>query len=36
MSGKNPQYVDAPNLIAKAEGREVTRVKSGGIVKIAF
>ena len=36
MSGKQPKYVDAPNLIARAEGREVTRVKSGGIVKISF
>ena len=36
LAGKNAEYVDAPRLIAKAEGREVTRVQSGGLVKVTF
>ena len=35
-TGKNAEYMDAPTLIAGGEGREVTRVKSGGLVKIVF
>ena len=35
-TGKNAEYLDAPTLIAGGEGREVTRVKSGGLVKIVF
>lgn len=34
--GKNAEYKDAPNLIAKGQGREVTRVKSGGLIKVIF
>ena len=34
--GHQAEYKDAPNLIAKGNGREVTRVKSGGLVKINF
>ena len=34
--GIQAEYKDAPNLIAKGEGREVTRVKSGGLVKVTF
>ena len=36
FGGKQAEYKDAPNLIAKGEGREVTRVKAGGIMKITF
>ena len=35
-TGKNAEYKDAPNLIAKGQGREVTRVKSGGLIKVIF
>ena len=36
VKGKNPEYKDAPKVIAHAEGRELTRVKPNGILKIAF
>jgi B9 domain-containing protein 1 len=36
LTGKNAEYLDAPTLIAKGEGREVTRVQSGGLVKVSF
>ena len=36
LTGHQAEYKDAPNLVAKGEGREVTRVKSGGLVKIKF
>mmetsp|Transcript_6984 Transcript_6984/g.7827 ORF Transcript_6984/g.7827 Transcript_6984/m.7827 type:complete len:96 (+) Transcript_6984:468-755(+) len=36
IKGNPAEYKDAPNLIAKGEGREVTRVKSGGLIKVTF
>ncbi|CAI2379743.1 unnamed protein product [Moneuplotes crassus] len=36
IKGNPASYKDAPNLIAKGEGREVTRVQSGGLIKITF
>lgn len=35
-TGKNAEYKDAPNLIAKGQGWEVTWVKSGGLIKVIF
>ena len=34
--GKGIVHLDAPELIAKAEGREVSRVKSGGKITISM
>ena len=36
VTGKNAEFKNAPKLLAGGEGREVTRVKSGGIVKVVF
>ena len=36
ITGKNAEYRDAPGVIAKAEGRELTRVRPNGSVKISF
>jgi hypothetical protein len=36
LTGKSADYIDAPKIIASAEGREVTKVKAGGIIKIEF
>ncbi len=34
LNGKNAEYVSPTELLSKNEGREVTRVQSGGIVKV--
>jgi B9 domain-containing protein 1 len=36
MQGKNAEYISPTELLSKNEGREVTRVQSGGTVKIQF
>jgi hypothetical protein len=36
LKGKNPEYISPTELLAKNEGREVTRVLSGGVVKVTF
>eukprot|EP00824_Muranothrix_gubernata_P016396 TRINITY_DN33973_c0_g1_i1.p1 TRINITY_DN33973_c0_g1~~TRINITY_DN33973_c0_g1_i1.p1 ORF type:complete len:200 (+),score=23.86 TRINITY_DN33973_c0_g1_i1:61-660(+) len=35
IMGQRPEYLD-PKIVARGEGREVTRVRSHGIVKIVF
>ena len=35
MLGRRPEFVD-PRVVAKGEGREVTRVKSQGHVRVMF
>ena len=35
ISGKRPEFVD-PRVVSRGEGREVTRVSSGGHVKVVF
>jgi B9 domain-containing protein 1 len=34
--GKNAEYVSPSELLSKNEGRDVTRVQSGGTVKVVF
>jgi hypothetical protein len=36
FKGKNAEYINPIQLLAKNEGREVTRVVSGGTVKVQF
>ncbi|CAI2379079.1 unnamed protein product [Moneuplotes crassus] len=36
FKGKNPEYKDAPLVIAGAEGRELTRVKPNGLLRVSF
>lgn len=36
LKGKNAEYISPTELLAKNEGREVTRVQSGGVVKVVF
>ena len=36
FNGKNAEYVSPTELLSKNDGREVTRVQSGGTVKIQF
>jgi hypothetical protein len=36
FKGKNAEYISPTELLAKNEGREVTRVVSGGTVKVQF
>ena len=36
LNGKNAEYVSPTELLSKNEGREVTRVQSGGLVKVQF
>jgi len=36
IRGKNSEYRDAPAMIAKAEGRALTRVKGSGSIKVSF
>lgn len=33
LAGRAPEFLD-PTFVAKADGREVTRVQSNGVVKI--
>lgn len=35
-SGKGTVHLDAPEIIAKADGREVSRVKAGGKVTVTM
>jgi B9 domain-containing protein 1 len=34
LKGKNAEYIAPTELLSKNEGREVTRVVSGGTVKV--
>jgi B9 domain-containing protein 1 len=34
--GKNAEYISPSELLSKNEGRDVTRVQSGGTVKVVF
>lgn len=34
IKGKRAEYINPAELLAKNEGREITRVVSGGIIKI--
>ena len=36
VTGAKVEYKDAPKLLAKGEGREITRVQSGGLIKVSF
>jgi B9 domain-containing protein 1 len=36
VNGKNAEYSSPTELLAHNEGREVTRVQSGGTVKVIF
>jgi len=36
FNGKNAEYVSPTELLARNEGREITRVQSGGIAKVQF
>jgi hypothetical protein len=34
LKGKRAEYINPTELLSKNEGREVTRVVSGGVVKV--
>ena len=36
IKGKNAEYITPTELLSKNEGREVTRVQSGGTIKVVF
>ncbi len=36
LSGTYAEYISAPKTLAEAEGREVTRVRAEGVVKVVF
>jgi B9 domain-containing protein 1 len=36
LSGKRAEIIDAPQIMATGEGREITRTKSEGTMKIVF
>jgi B9 domain-containing protein 1 len=36
VTGTFAEYIEAPKTLAEAEGREVTRVRAEGVVKIVF
>ena len=36
ITGTHAEYIDAPKTLADGEGREVTRVKAEGVVKVVF
>lgn len=36
LSGKRAELIDAPQVMATGEGREITRTKSEGTMKIIF
>lgn len=36
LKGQQAEYISPSELLSKNEGREVTRVQSGGIVKVIF
>jgi len=36
VMGNFAEYIDAPKTLAEAEGREVTRVRAEGVVKVVF
>lgn len=36
LNGKNAEYMSPTELLSRNEGREITRVQSGGTVKVQF